>query len=433
MGNGLFKDLEEYKRRTSTILWGINTLKQYHDTTVYKNYLELAEQQYRSCSISDHYRKKMSTENLMNIADLFEACNHQEQNLRTVKFYTAEKYLLRFLTLINIFLFHRNQKDNQEILQLSLLLRKNGLSSSGIHILQNLGLASSPKTFSKKLVCFKNQKRPQCNFNQIHWYDNLYRSLKGFFLMRGESSVCYTAHGVTEILDSEPIPVNTELLTTPAISKLFNATFITDTIDRLAETPEISDFPLLDASDFLTLPLRVPLSHPSKKKLIFRPESLLKTNPATPHGTIMILKHLKTIHLGLSSSVYCFMTVDYDIYWRLIRLFHSASFLRPSFPKCKESLVLILGPWHILFKLLGKIWRFLLPYLFSFLYFKIKGKKVSPSVPFVDQLHFLIALYKYRKSLLKKLLRGNITSPLNRFFTWLLSALIPTVCSSFFI
>ena len=241
--------------------------------------LEEAEKKYRLCSTSEWNKKKLRMNGLLTLDDLFNATgalveNEQEETRR--KYFLSEKYLLRIITLINIFMFQRNQKHNEEINQLSMLMRKNGLSSSGIHILQNLGLASTPKTFSKKQASISDQQRPICNFNQVHWYDNLYRSLKGYFLMQGHTSVCYTAHGVTEILDSEPIPINGSVLTTPHIYRIFNDNFVTTTIDLLKNKPEIAAFPLLDASLFLTLPLRAPMSHPSRGKVVYKPESVLE-------------------------------------------------------------------------------------------------------------------------------------------------------------
>ena len=117
------------------------------------------------------------------------------------------------------------------------------------------------------------------------------------------------------------------------------------------------------------------LTHPQNGKILFRAESLLETSPANPYGTVCILKHLLSTHSGLNSSKYCYLPVDYDIYWRLT--FNSASFFKPSFPKCKKKLILILGPGYILYNLFAKIWKFFLPYLFTFLYFEWKNTNAS--------------------------------------------------------
>ena len=111
-------------------------------------------------------------------------------------------------------------------------------------------------------------------------------------------------------------------------------------------------------------------------------------------------------------------------------MFNSASFFKPSFPKCKKKLILILGPWHILYNLFAKIWKFFLPYLFTFLYFVWKNTKASVETLFIDQLHIFIALYKYRIQILNRL-QNNI-SPLSTLFKWLIQSLIPTVIIFFF-
>lgn len=316
-----------------------------------------------------------------------------------------------------------------------MLLRKNFLSSSGIHVLQCLGLSNSPKTFSHKFKQFKasttqDMSHSKTNYLHVHWYDNLYRSLNGFSSSRGETSVTFTVHGFTEILDVEPIRVDhNNLPVTPSLSNLFTVSLTNHIQDLIRNHSEVESFSLLENLTYLNIPLKAPNEHPLKKKIIFNAESVLSTDPASTSGTVCILDHLKMAYRGLNSSYYSFLTVDYDIYWRINRMYHTASLPFPRFPACKKSLILILGPWHILSNLLSKIWKFFLPYLFSFLYFSsFKSNKVSTTdTSFSNMLHFIIALYKYKDSLLHKLQFLEHYQEVKILFIWLLRYLIPLV------
>src|SRR3990167_1128574 len=111
-------------------------------------------------------------------------------------------------------------------------------------------------------------------------------------------------------------------------------------------------------------------------------------------------------------------------------MFHSDSFMHPSFPKCKQKLIITLGPWHILYNLLNKLWHFFLPYLFTFLYFDTIYTTVHSKTNFSTQLHFIIALHKYKNTLLPLL---NLPQNQNQngyniiyILRWLLDIFIPT-------
>ena len=429
MGNNLFKEIESFKTTTNNVFWGINPLMIYFlESCTLKDDLNKAERFYRNCVTSDHFKRKLKINGLLNLNHLINECskNKDEFNeLEKKKNKLAEKYLLRFITMINIILFQRNQKNNNDINHLSLLLLKCGLSYNGIHVLHSLGLASSPKTFSKKLLGYKNEQIITSNYTQIHWYDNIYRTLQGY---NKGASICYTAHGITEIIDSEPICINNQMITIPSIKILFNNEFINYTNNIIKNKSDIDNYPLLNSLSHLYLPLRAPINYRTSGKIQFKAKSLLNFSPGCPYGTIKILKDLLNTPNGLNSLKYSFLTVDYDIYWRLIRMFHSSSFIKPSFTKCKMKLILILGPWHILYNLFAKIWKFYLPYLFSFMYFTWRNTKATVDAPFIDQLHVFIALYKYRRSILHSIQRNAYKlSPLCLSFKWLIEYLIPTV------
>ena len=135
MGNSLFNDIINYKTNNNRIFWGISSLRDYYNYTDKKNLLEKAEKNYRSCATSQYHKIKLKHNSLFTIKELFDVTLQPIENKNIFdrkKHKFALKYLLRLLTLINIIIFHRNQKQNEEITYLSIVLRKNGLSSTGI-------------------------------------------------------------------------------------------------------------------------------------------------------------------------------------------------------------------------------------------------------------------------------------------------------------
>ena len=296
MGNELFIDIELFKGSTNTIFWGISSLKNYFlQYTTNKNLLIKAEKLYRLCGTSSHFKKKLKSYELYTFESILLFTNTVKDQLNDDdlnKYLFCEKYLFKIITLINIILFHRNQKNNDEMNHLSLLLIKYGLSHSGIDTLKCLGLSSTPKTFTKKLKILKNDVKLSnntINYTKVHWYDNVYRQLKGYSISK---SICYTAHGFTNILNNEPIEINYNFDTIPNIHQnLLSNEFKNHTINLIKNTPDIINFPLLDSSNYLSLPLRSSENHPSNGKILFSAESLLETSPANPYGTVCILKH----------------------------------------------------------------------------------------------------------------------------------------------
>ena len=138
-------------------------------------------------------------------------------------------------------------------------------------MLKSLGLSSSPKTFTKKLKDKNNSNLySTSNFNNIHWYDNIYRSLNGYYLKNGESNLCYTTHGQTEIINSEPIEIVRNLFTTPKIDQLFSTEFKNNIKLLLNTNPTITDFPILNDCTQLKLPFKTPKNHQKRVKLYLK-------------------------------------------------------------------------------------------------------------------------------------------------------------------
>lgn len=56
------------------------------------------------------------------------------------------KQLIKFITLLNLLIFWRNQKSNRHISTVSFLLQYRGLSNSGISIMKQLSLSPCEKS-----------------------------------------------------------------------------------------------------------------------------------------------------------------------------------------------------------------------------------------------------------------------------------------------
>ena len=83
-----------------------------------------------------------------------------------------------------------------------------------------------------------------------------------------------------------------ELIITPSIHDLFSDNFKNHYMNLFENTPGLIDYPLLESSLKLTLPLRSKSDSPLNDKIKFSAKSILNTNSGTPNGLISILNHL---------------------------------------------------------------------------------------------------------------------------------------------
>lgn len=124
MGNSL-KNIEKYKAENEQIIfWGIYPWYEYWNTgNSNRRDLEKLEEKYRNNCTSNHFRKNLNANGLSTLSALFtffvkydDALNDQS-NAICKKYALTKKYLLKFVTMLNIILFQRDQRNNKEITQ----------------------------------------------------------------------------------------------------------------------------------------------------------------------------------------------------------------------------------------------------------------------------------------------------------------------------
>ena len=335
------------------------------------------------------------------------------------------KLLNKFVLAINFLIFWRNQKDNTQISVLTFLLQYRGLSQSGVSILRQMNLAPCPKTMAvKKKMIREKYGLPSTDVHtRVFWYDNMYRSLKGFFYDRNQVNTCYTVCSQT-IVNMDPILLDPNFLGVPKVSSLFNRDFISQIqVEYRNSFCAFNFFKHIFAIPSITIPLK---AFHNKTQYKFEELDLLPFPPGSISGTIKIFNHLKNQFMGINSEYYTFCTVDYDIYWRINRILYTNSLNRASFATVKRSMIVVLAPWHIIWKLSSKIWKFFLPSFIAQLIFSF-DTRVSVNASFPTQLHVWMSLLKYKKLIIPVI--NNLTESHNfkQSLLYLIETLIPFV------
>lgn len=307
------------------------------------------------------------------------------------------KQLIKFITLLNLLLFWRNQKKNRQISTVSFLLQYRGLSNSGISIMQQLSLSPCEKSMRTKRRKIREEfgKTNESIVAKVFWYDNLYRSLKGFHIEKEHINACYTVCSQTLIPSATAIPIVVEHPGVIRVSDLFNRGHINSTGTEIKHMTNDFLFYAIQIPE-ITIPIR---AFHKKVEYVFEELDLLPFAPGEGIGTLQILKNLKNQAGGLNSGYYTFCSLDYDLYWRCNRLFYTNDLLGRSLSLVKQSLVLILAPWHVIWKLSLKMWKFCLPFFAADRCFTFNSR-ASINAPFVHQLTVWFSLFKYRFSLL---------------------------------
>lgn len=402
----LFNHLATYQNQTlSCFLWDIYKLTLYYnERNEFQNTLDYLLQLFFKVTLSKYKGKQLKKKYKFNFNTITLKLIEELILTETIDFdddpLNLWKILTRFVVIINIILFWRNQKNNHQMAIFTFMLNFRGLSNSGINILQQLSLSPSPKCLTEKkklfISCFG--KQPAQNVLKVFWYDNLYRSLKGFYYDRNQINVCYTVCSQTVILNSQPLIIEENGRGIVRLPNLFDKSLIREykSLFRLfCFSPKY-----ITQITNLTIPIRAQFNI----SLIyeFQPLDLLQFSPSDKTGTLKILQNLKEQFLGLNCNFYTFCTFDYDIYWRLHRLFYTKSLNPNSLRTAKKQLIIVLGPWHILWKFSSKMWKFYSPLFIAHLVFEYETK-CSVNAPFPLQLQVWIALFKYRSTLIHQL------------------------------
>ena len=287
-----------------------------------------------------------------------------------------------FCFLISLSVFIRFHKFTEFFKCFLFLLRYRGLSNTGFHVLQQLGMSPCVRLIPKVISSVRSIWTPQRPTHYVLWGDNLRRELKGRLPSLNRED--HTVTGYVSLVN--PLP------------------FIND---RYSGSANIVDGKYLDqiclhleTTDFLKGPLSIcvelldrtrlsnPIRVPGTPKFKFVGEHVFPFAIGTVYGTC---KFLQMVHSRMEKAHYTLIVVDYDIMWRIWRAFHSKDLIGP-FDSLQSSCIFFQAPWHIYKRIAELVWKTFAPLVFADLWL-IAYDKPCPAKPALrDMLPFFIVI-----------------------------------------
>ena len=147
-----------------------------------------------------------------------------------------------------------------------------------------------------------------------------------------------------------------------------------------AENVKASDFDTYyDNSEGFSVPIRSTYQN----KYQFCEADVLPSACGTNAGTITLMRYL-LVEILQPSDKYSICVLDYDLYWRVMKYYHTSSLWRP-FMFYQERLILIMGPWHIYKVLTEAVWKAFSALIFAPMWLHAKAAKV-PAIPSVVEI-----------------------------------------------
>ena len=321
--------------------------------------------------------------------------DYRHVRLRDIIFDTPETLKLqrRFLFILFLIIFFRSQKCYQALQPVFFLLHYRGLSHTGFHLLNQMGLSPTPKTVSRSLQLFTSSLVVPLSENAVVWFDNIRRTLHGWV-----EENCQVDHTVlaqtflslqlpllpTQIPDCIPETISRDLLL--PIALMIRAS---NDINVLRPGSPLHN------TDVLSNPLRVPGS----PKFVFREIGVLPIRCGEFLGTLRVLDHLKSIGFWNYPSIRP-LVVDYDLWWRIQRIILSESCVG-GLETLRRKTLLIQGPWH-LYKVLSEAFWKNFGHLFVYETFLASSTSNSPTASKTPDLkvitELMICMWSWEKT-----------------------------------
>src|SRR3990167_5066962 len=388
---------------------------QNNDLIEFKRDLNICFQFFLHISTSDYKKKRIQ----LNFPSFYNALSSTDN--------WTKQITLKFIFILQLFSFFTSQKFSKNITLLVFVLRFRGLSVNGNSFLHKFGICQSSKNFKSRFSSIRETILLNSNNNYsdgtfCYWFDNLTKKRHGKRLDYNNSShVKLTIEAKTQMS-----PFKVPFCSEKYLYKFIIKNYLFETL--LEEVDAVIKYNAIDCDinsilvDHLTITNPIMIETNSHYK--FMPQAVHSYECGTLDGTLSILFSLSNeLCEDSSENNYIFLSVDYDIYWRISKVLFSKTFTG-LFKQLRTKLVLILAPWHIYYKLSSGVWKLFNNFFTSFVWLENYKGSALEDPPLNKQLPFWIAIWKYKKVLL---LRIKHISTLNSNIKFLLKVLIKSL------
>lgn len=240
------------------------------------------------------------------------------QSLKDADIWTEASWSLdrkRLLLLLNLVAYFQSRVRTRFLDYLWFLLHYRGLSNTGFHVLHTFGLAPSVRSLGSTVDRVVQQSKVLDQQPCIWWCDNLRRHLKGF--LPEATRIDWTVSGRT-LVPSLPLYHPDQ----PALGDLFKTTLLDQCALLVQEAHNVGLSRCTSSYDQAT-GFSVPLRAASPTKYKFVEAEVLPISCGSDEGTIEMLRFLAT--RALRTDHYGVAVLDYDLYWRTMKFYHTRS------------------------------------------------------------------------------------------------------------
>ena len=301
-----------------------------------------------------------------------------------------KKDRIRFHFLLLLLVYFQNRLATRQLEPFWFLLHYRGLTNTGFSILHHLGLSPSIRSLPAMFARVVEASKGEQTGGSIWWCDNLRRVLKGFFPSLEERQD-WTVTGKSIL----PIPLPEYDPRHSAFGNVFTPDQIATCTHLISAAADLTVFEVnsrFDEADGYSVPLR----SKERRKYLFQEADVLPSACGTILGTLFLLRYLVTNSLSLSTT-YSICVLDYDLYWRVMKFYHTSSLYNP-FKLQQQRLILIMGPWHIYKVLSEAVWKCFAAIVFAPMWIHVKRSKVPAMPSLTDITRIFIAVANTIKS-----------------------------------
>ena len=332
----------------------------------------------------------------------------------------ARWVILGFLVLLHALNLLTSQKRHDSLKRVYFSLYYRGLSLNGFHFLNEMGLCPTPRTISlsnKALVLAFHAVACTFGMMSVVWFDNVQRKAIGH--LTELQMVNATVVGETLV----PLDLTSIEMGAPALAPQLTAELRDSAIEDVgasANTDLEVLFESLDTLDSLSVPLR----SKDSEHFQFREKDVYPIVCGTMIGTVQVLKKLQEDGLFAHSEV-VLLSVDYDLYWRLMKLLYTSS-LHGAFSTLRQKTLLMQAPWHLYKTMCEAVWTVYGPLLLWEMHFASSSREriSAPKRSSIPRITFLlIAVHFWTRT------HSFPNTPIGELLNQLCEELIPLVLS----
>ena len=282
----------------------------------------------------------------------------------------------RFMFVLFLLIYFQNRLKGFIFEPFWFILHFRGLTNTGFSAVHHLGLCPSVRTLPALIARVIKKSQSQTFSGCVWWCDNLRRLICGFFPSSERQD--WTVTGRTLLPD--PIPDFDPIH--PAFGNIFTQELVELCSELMLNAENVQVFDsntYFDNSECFSVPIRS--KHQNKYQ--FCETDVLPSACGTIAGSITLMRYLSKESLQHSNK-YSICVLDYDLYWRIMKFYHTSSLWRP-FELQQDRLILIMGPWHIYKVLTEAVWKAFSALILAPMWLHAKAAKV-PAIPSVVEI-----------------------------------------------